>query len=257
MIKDLYSQMLRYNFKPKHDLDQYFIIDDKVIATVVNELGLEKTDVVLEIGPGTGFLSKQILKKSKMVIAIEKDKKMVEILEKEFKKEINSNNLVLINSDFLEIDLRKLAYTKLATFLPYSISQEFIEKIAGEKKEMVLVVQKEFAEKLASSPGFSNYTAVSSLCQSYFTVRVVRTIGRGSFFPAPPCESAIVKLTPNNKEKDENYKKFVLELFRYPNKDVSSAVKLIYRGIAPKGLPKKKVRQLDIKDIENVYKVVA
>jgi 16S rRNA (adenine1518-N6/adenine1519-N6)-dimethyltransferase len=82
MIKDLYTLMLKYNFKPSHKLDQNFIIDDNTILRVVKELELKKTDVVLEVGPGTGFLTKKLLEDSKQVIAIEKDKKMIYILDK-------------------------------------------------------------------------------------------------------------------------------------------------------------------------------
>ena len=267
MIKDLYTLMLKYNFKPSHKLDQNFIIDDNTILKVVKELELKKTDVVLEVGPGTGFLTKKLLEECKQVIAIEKDKKMIDILEQEFATEIKEKKLILISSDFLTIDLNKYNYTKLATFLPYSISQEFIEKILGEKKLMVGVVQKEFAEKLVSFPGFINYNAVSALSQSYFEVTNVKNISKKCFFPVPSCESAIIKLKPNKKVMDERYNFFVKNLFRYPNKDISNALNLVSRDQKNREISEKsknlkaeildkKVRQIEIKELEKIYSIV-
>lgn len=266
MIKDLYTQMLKYNFKPSHKLDQNFIIDDNTILKVVKDLELKKTDIVLEVGPGTGFLTKKILENCKQVIAIEKDKKMVDILKQEFVTEIKSKKLILINSDFLEINLEDYNFTKMATFLPYSISQDFIEKILGEKKLIVGVVQKEFAEKLGSIPGFINYNSVSALSQSYFEITIVKTISKKCFFPVPSCESSIIKLTPNKKEMDLKYSAFVKNLFRYPNKDVSNALNLVSRDLKDRNIAdkakeikveitKKKIRQLEIKELEKIYSV--
>lgn len=259
--------MLKYNFKPSHKLDQNFIIDNNAIEKVSLELELKKTDTVLEIGPGTGFLTKEILKHCKQVIAIEKDNKMIDILEQEFIEEIKSKKLILINSDFLLIDLEKYHFTKIATFLPYSISQDFIEKILGQKKLIVGVVQKEFAEKLASIPGFINYNAISALSQSYFEIKIIKTLSKKCFFPVPSCESAIISLKPNKKEIDLRYNTFVKNLFRYPNKDVSNALNLVSRDlknreIADKAkelkleITKKKIRQLEIKEIEKIYSII-
>ncbi|MFA5746390.1 MAG: 16S rRNA (adenine(1518)-N(6)/adenine(1519)-N(6))-dimethyltransferase RsmA [archaeon] len=266
MIKDLYTQMLKYNFKPNHSLDQNFIVDDGVIKRVVEELSLKKTDVVLEVGPGTGFLTKQLLTYCK-VIAIEKDKKMIVILEQEFVEEIKSGKLVLINDDFLKQDLEKYKFTKIATFLPYSISQDFIEKILSCFVPVVAIVQKEFGEKLTSFPGFINYNAISALCQSYYKITFVRKVGKNSFFPVPNCDSAIITMIPNKKTFDHRYNEFVKGIFRYPNKDVSNALNLFsrdvkIRGVAEKAkdlkveITKKKIRQLEIKELEKMYSVV-
>jgi len=267
MIKDLYTLMLKYNFKPSHKLDQNFIVDDSVILRVIKELELKKTDVVVEVGPGTGFLTKKLLDTCNQVIAIEKDKKMIDILEKEFIEQIKKKKLVVVCSDFLTIDLSKYNYTKIATFLPYSISQEFIEKILGEKKLIVGVVQKEFAEKLISIPGFINYNAVSVLSQSYFEITKVKTISKKCFFPVPSCESAIIKLIPNKKELDAKYNGFIKNIFRYPNKDISNALHLVSRDLKNRKISEKskeldtkildkKVRQIEIKELEKIYSVV-
>lgn len=254
MIKDLYIQILKYNFKPNHKFDQNFIIDDNVILRVIKELELEPNDVVLEIGAGTGFLTKKLLENCKQVIAIEKDKKMIEILGKEFENEILEKKLIIVNSDILKTDLKKYKYTKIASFLPYSISQDFFEKIIEEKKKMVIVVQKEFAEKLVSFPGFINYNAITVLCQTYFKITNVKKVSKSCFFPVPSCESSIVKFEPKDKNYDKNYNTFIKSLFRYPNKDIKSA--LGFMGIKdtekiPPQILKKKVRQTEIEEINS------
>jgi 16S rRNA (adenine1518-N6/adenine1519-N6)-dimethyltransferase len=267
MIKDLYSQMLKYNFKPSHSLDQNFIIDDKVVEKVVEFLDIKKTDIILEVGPGTGFLTKQILLKAKQVIAIEKDKKMLEILKQEFKEEIENKKLVLVNEDFLKVNLSDYKFNKIATFLPYSISLLFTEKILDCNCLIVEIVQREFAEKLASIPGFINYNAISVLSQSYYNIEIKKTVSKKCFFPVPAIDSSIVVLKPRKKVFDKRYNDFVKGLFRYPNKDVSNALNLFSRDVKersisekaknlPEAITKKKIRQIEIKEIEKIYSVV-
>lgn len=266
MIKDLYTQMLKYNFKPSHSLDQNFIIDDDTINKVVEFLELKKTDIVLEVGPGTGFLTKELLKTNK-VIAIEKDKKMFEILKQEFVEEINSGKLQIINQDILKVDFKEHKFTKIATFLPYSISLEFTEKILDSNCLVVEIVQREFAEKLSSIPGFINYNAISVLIQSYYVVELKKNVSKKCFFPVPAIDSSIVVLKPRKKVFDNRYNMFVKGLFRYPNKDVSNALKLFSRDVKersisekskklPEAITKKKIRQIEITALEKIYSVI-
>lgn len=267
MIKDLYSQMLKYNFKPSHSLDQNFIIDDKVIERVVELLEIKKTDIILEVGPGTGFLTKQLLSKAKQIIAIEKDKKMFEILKQEFKEEIENKKLLLVNEDFLKVNLSDYKFNKIATFLPYSISLLFTEKILDCNCLIVEIVQREFAEKLASIPGFINYNAISVLAQSYYNIEIKKNVSKKCFFPIPAIDSSIVVLKPRKKTFDKRYNDFVKGLFRYPNKDISNALNLFSRDVKERSVSEKskniedkirdkKVRQIEIKELEKIYSVI-
>lgn len=259
--------MLKYNFKPSHSLDQNFIVDDNTILKVAELLDIKKTDVILEVGPGTGFLTKQILLKAKQVIAIEKDKKMFEILKQEFKEEIENKKLILVNEDFLKINLSDYKFTKIATFLPYSISLLFTEKILDCNCLIVEIVQREFAEKLASIPGFINYNAISVLAQSYYNIEIKKNVSKKCFFPVPAVDSSIVVLKPRKKEFDKRYNGFVKGLFRYPNKDVSNALNLFSRDVKERSISEKsknledkirdkKIRQIEIKELEKIYSVI-
>lgn len=258
--------MLKYNFKPSHSLDQNFIIDNNTINKVVELLELKKTDVILEVGPGTGFLTKELLKNNK-VIAVEKDKKMFEILKQEFKDEIISGKLQVINQNILKVNLKEHKFTKIATFLPYSISLEFTEKILDSSCLIVEVVQREFAEKLSSIPGFINYNAISVLTQSYYQVELKKNVSKKCFFPVPAVDSSIVVFKPRKKVFDNRYNLFVKGLFRYPNKDVSNALNLFSRDVKvrsisekakdlPDSITKKKIRQIEITELEKIYSVI-
>lgn len=259
MLKDLYTQMLKYNFKPNHRFDQNFIIDDSVIDLVIKELKLEKTEKILEIGGGTGFLTKKLTDQPKITV-IEKDKKMCEIL----KEEVNTKNLEIINTNILDVDLNSIDFDKIVGFIPYSISKEIIEKIITTNKTTVLVVQKEFAEKLIAIPGFKNYTTVSVLAQNYFNIKMSKKISKKSFFPVPNCESAIISFESKNKKYDANFVLFIKELFRYSNKDLYNALRLISNNInkeylekikkVKEDLLKRKVKSLESDELNNIYK---
>jgi 16S rRNA (adenine1518-N6/adenine1519-N6)-dimethyltransferase len=262
MIKDIYKLMLIYGFKPDHKLNQNFIIDNNIIKKVIETLKINKKETILEIGPGLGFLTKELLTSCKKVIAIEKDPLMIEIL----KKEINTDNLEIINSNFLDVDLSKLKFDKIAGFIPYSISLKIMEKILATKPAC-LVVQREFAEKLAAFEGFSNYVAITALVQNYSEIKIIKNIGKGSFFPKPKVESAIISIIPNNKKVNLNYNLFVKNIFRYGNKDIKNSLKhasvenknivdMTKLNIISEKMDFKKVKQLSVPELEAIFKVI-
>ena len=258
MQKELYGLMLKYSFKPDSKLDQNFIISKSIIDKVVELINPKKEDIILEIGAGTGNLTKELIKTSK-VIVIEKDRRMVEILE----KELPSENLVIINKDILKVDLNKLKFNKIAGFIPYYISHNIVEFIKGNKPS-VIVVQKEFAEKLIAFEGFENYVATSVLAQSYGDIKIIKNIKKNAFFPIPKVDSSIITINPKNKKQDLKYNTFVKCIFRYSNKDLQNTLKLA-KKIEPKlfkninsekvntELLKTKVKQLNINEILKIY----
>jgi 16S rRNA (adenine1518-N6/adenine1519-N6)-dimethyltransferase len=262
MIKDIYKLMLEHGFKPQSRLDQNFIIDQNIVIKVLETINPKENETVLEIGPGLGFLTKELLKKFKKVIAIEKDPLMVEILQ----KEITDKNLEVINKDFLEVDLNKLKFDKIVGFIPYSISLKIIEKIIATRPAC-LVVQKEFAQKLISFQGYANYVSISVLSQTYSDITLIKNIKKGSFFPKPKVESAIISIIPNNKQLDLKYNLFIKNIFRYPNKDLTNSFKhssVENKDIIDiskiKDIPEKlktiKVRQLSVLELQEIYDII-
>jgi 16S rRNA (adenine1518-N6/adenine1519-N6)-dimethyltransferase len=252
--------MLRHNFKPNKKLDQYFIIDKKVIDLVVCLLDLNKKDVVLEVGSGTGFLTKELVSKVDNLTIVEKDKKMVDVI----KEEIDLKDTKIINKDFLDVDLSKINPTKIVSFVPYSISQQMIYKINTFAKS-VLVLQKEFAEKLVAIEGCENYNAVSVLAQYYNSISLKKTVFKNSFFPKPNCESSIVVIDPNNNKYSEDFNLFIKTIFRYSKKNLLKAINLSIDQINIKTeniqkISKKdlstKVKQITPKKFKEVYNVI-
>jgi 16S rRNA (adenine1518-N6/adenine1519-N6)-dimethyltransferase len=260
MLQKLYSQMLRYNFKPNNRLDQNFIINKKVIEKVSDLLDIKKEDIILEIGPGTGFLTRSLVQKANKVIAIEKDTKLCKLL----KKEIYNANLEIINKDVLKIDLNLFKFNKIVSFVPYSISRDLLYKIIKEKKKMILILQKEFAEKLIALEGYINYNAVSVISQTYYNIKIEKIISQTSFFPKPKCKSAIVSFDPIKDVKfDRNFNKFIKEIFRYSNKNLKKSLKLSNYKIKENIKDKKileilqsKVKLLNIKELKELYSYV-
>lgn len=253
MQEEIYKLMLKYFFKANPKFDQNFIVDKRVIEKIIETLDLKKDDIVLEIGGGTGNLTKELIKKCK-VIVVEKDPLMVEIL----KNELPQDNLEIINKDFLEIDLNKLNFTKIAGLIPYSISHNILEKI-NATKPAVIVVQKEFAEKLVAVNGFQNYVSSSVLAQSYGDIRLIKNIGKSSFYPKPNVKSTIIEIIPKIHKQDERYNKFVKTIFRYSNKNLQNALKYLETKKDYKidnELFKVKVKQLSTDEIMKLYKQI-
>jgi len=222
LFNELQNLMVKHRFRANRKLSQNFVINKQLIEKIVELADLKASDVVLEIGSGTGFLTRALLKKSK-VIAVEKDEKLCTVL----KEELSQKNLTLVCGDFLKAKFFK--YNKVVSLPPYSQSSAIIYKLLENQFELgVLVFQKEFAEKLVAFPGFEEYCALSVLTQYYFDSEIIQTVSAGSFFPKPKGESAIIvfeRCKEIQKVKDKkNFVFFVKTLFRFRNKNLSNAL---------------------------------
>ncbi len=187
---------------------------------------LTKDDVVLEIGPGTGFLTKKLLEKSK-VIAIEIDEIMVDVLNGEFKKEIEEGKLKIIQGDVLEQDFNSLGITKVVSLPPYHISTLLVTKIILSKvKKSLLVLDKGFMDKLTAFEGLSEYGWLSVLTNLNEKVEILEpSIEATSFFPSPNCISSLIEMDLNETDTSSEFHIFIKEIFRHKNKDMSRALK--------------------------------
>ncbi len=222
LFNELQNLMAKYRFRANRKLSQNFVINEHLIEKIVELADLKASDTVLEIGAGTGFLTKALLKKSK-VIAVEKDKGLCKVLE----EELSQKNLTLILGDFLKETISK--YNKVVSLPPYSQSSAIMHKLLENQFELgVLVFQKEFAEKLIAFPGFEEYCALSVLTQYYFDTEIIQSVSAGSFFPKPKGESAIVVLKQCKEiqkvKNKKNFTFFVKTLFRFRNKNLSNAL---------------------------------
>lgn len=225
LFSDLQQLMIDHRFRPKKKLAQHFIISEELIEKMLKEADLKANDTVLEIGPGVGFLTQFLLKKSK-VIGVELDEDMQEILEKRFSK---NKNFKLLKGNFLETKLPK--FTKIVSFPPYHISGDIMVKVFNENFDVALLVfQREFCEKLIAQPGFKEYSYLSVLSDYLYTKEIlIRNINPKSFYPKPEAYSSLLKLTrKKNVKRVKDFEKFALfvkNLFRYKNKDLSNSMK--------------------------------
>ena len=186
--------------KAKKSLSQNFIIDKNVCKKIISESNV-RNKIVLEIGPGYGFLTDYILENNpKKIIVVEKDKFLVNDLKKKFK-----NKIEIINDDILKIDEKKLSNERLIVFgnLPYNISTEILAKwiINLENTNfwfdsLILMFQKEVADRILSKFNSSNYGRLTILANWKLEINKICDIKPGSFFPKPKVDSSLLFFKP-------------------------------------------------------------
>ena len=188
--------------KAKKSLGQNFLVDHNILEKIVNVADVEKK-VILEIGPGSGNLTSYILKKKpKKIYVVEKDNDLSLLLEEKF-----NNQITIINEDILKIFEDKISNEKLTVFgnLPYNISTEILSKwIVNLKKDfwfdnLVLMFQKEVAERIIAKSNTSKYGRLSILSTWKLDVKKIMDISPQSFLPKPKVDSSLLLFTPKKK----------------------------------------------------------
>jgi len=177
----------------KSKLGQNFLINEKVAERELQYANVNKDDVVLEIGPGEGVLTKLLAERAGKVLAVEIDEKLVHLLKK-----FLPGNVELIQGDVLKIDFEKLpCFNKVVSNLPFQISSPVTFKLLDYGFDLaILVYQKEFADRLVAKSGCKNYSRLSVNVYYKAECEVLEVIPRTCFKPEPKVDSCIVKLTP-------------------------------------------------------------
>jgi 16S rRNA (adenine1518-N6/adenine1519-N6)-dimethyltransferase len=225
LFSELNEWMVRYRFRPDARLSQNFLVNERVLQRIVETAELKKTDTVLEIGSGTGFLTRELLKKSKKVIGIEKDAVLAGLL----RSEIHEKSFELLEGDALEIAWPK--FSKMVSLPPYGISTGLVYKLLEQDfEEAFLVLQREFAEKILAEPGFLDYGCLSVWVQYQTEPKIEFLVPSNAFFPKPPGMSALVRLKKKKRfgsaKNEASFLAFLKQLFRHKNKSVSNALSL-------------------------------
>lgn len=207
-------------FKFKKGFGQNFLTDPKICKKIVDRAKIEG-GVVLEIGPGSGILTNELLKRAEKVIAVEKDKDLIPILEEKFK---DIKNFELINEDFLRLDLNKIVEEnekfkefRICANLPYYITSSAVIKILSSKLEIkttTLMLQKEVAKRFVAKKGESNYGSISVFVQYFSEPEILFNVLRGSFFPPPKVDSAVINLKKKPLNKSVENEEFFFEVVR-------------------------------------------
>ena len=198
-----YLQRAKF-FRTKKRLGQNFLINADVIADIIDFAQITKDDVVLEIGPGVGFVTEQLVKHAKKVITVELDEEAIKELEK-----LGCDNLQIIHQDILKTDISELCdeEIKVVANIPYYITSPIIAHLLGEIddltnknrakiKDIILMVQEEVARRIVATPASPSkqYGLLTILSQFWADCEIIRLVGRKSFYPAPKVNSALVSL---------------------------------------------------------------
>jgi len=234
-MKKKYENSLReiineYNIKPKKKLGQNFLHDKNIISSIIIEADVEDEDII-EIGPGPAILTESILKnKARSLLVIEKDNSF-EINLKKIKNNYKDNFDYLI-SDVIDFDFKILTKKdyKFVSNLPYNISVPFILKMIKIRKiipwkEMILMVQKEVAERITANIGTKNYGRLSIMVNLNNDVKKLLNVKPSSFIPRPKVNSTVIKISPKNKHinvNDEVFEKIVKVCFSQRRKKVKN-----------------------------------
>jgi 16S rRNA (adenine1518-N6/adenine1519-N6)-dimethyltransferase len=220
-LKDVKTQELvkKYNFKFSKSLGQNFLVDDSVLSDIIDGAEVNDEDFIIEIGPGVGTLTAELLKKAKKVTSIELDNDLIPILEQELGE---YKNFELIHKDALKVDFNKIIgnekSVKLVANLPYYVTTPIIVKLLKEGynfKSLTIMIQKEVAERINSEPNCKEYGSLSVLVQYYCKTSIVRKVSPSCFIPRPKVESIVIRLDkldePRVKTKNID---FMFELVR-------------------------------------------
>ena len=204
LLEETRFLMKKYHIKANKSLGQNFLISNEVVEKIVDCSNISKDDLVIEIGPGLGTLTKELLEKAGKVVAIELDKKMLSILKDRFSL---YHNFSLINKDVLKVDLNKLIKeekekngfkrAKIVANLPYYITTPIIMKLLEEKLDLesiTVMIQKEVADRLVAIPGEKDTGAITYSVYYYSEAESVLEVPNNSFIPEPEVTSKVIKL---------------------------------------------------------------
>ena len=216
--------------KPKKHLGQHFLLDDSVSKRIASSIScFSENTKVLEIGPGTGALSKYLLAENKNVIAYEIDRESVDYLAANFP------DLEVRKEDFLKLDFTEFGNQKLIVIgnFPYNISSQILFKILEAKElvvELVGMFQKEVALRVSQQPGNKQYGILSVLIQAYFDVEYLFTVDEHVFDPPPKVKSGVIRIKRNTTTKlscDEKlFKRIVKTAFNQRRKMIRNSLKI-------------------------------
>ncbi|MCQ2753487.1 MAG: 16S rRNA (adenine(1518)-N(6)/adenine(1519)-N(6))-dimethyltransferase RsmA [bacterium] len=198
-----YFERAKY-FRTKKRLGQNFLINADVISDIIDFADIKPDDVILEIGPGVGFVTEQLVKHAQKVIAVELDEEAIKVLEK-----LECDNLELIHQDILKTDISALSdkNIKVVANIPYYITSPIIAHLLGEIDDLanknrdkitdiILMVQEEVARRIVATENSPSkqYGLLTILSQFWADCSIIRLVGRKSFYPAPKVNSALVSL---------------------------------------------------------------
>lgn len=213
----------KYGFSFKKSLGQNFLIDTNILNRIVDHAELKDDSGVIEIGPGIGALTEQLAKRAKKVVAFEIDQRLLPILNETLEP---YPNVKVIHNDILKANVIEVIGHEFEGFsdlmvvanLPYYVTTPIIMKLLEDQlplRGIVVMLQKEVADRISASPGTKDYGSLSIAIQYYTKAETVMTVPRTVFVPQPNVDSAIIRLTKREKPAaDVKNEKFFFEVVR-------------------------------------------
>lgn len=222
----------QYGLRANKKLGQNFLINEEVIDEIVQKSEITNEDIVIEIGPGLGSLTKALLGKAKKVVVIELDPNMVDVLKSRFL----NDNLEIVFGDVLKVDLNEIigkeTSVKVVANLPYYITTPIIMKLLEERykfKSITVMVQKEVGERICSEPGTKEYGAITIAVKYYSVPQIIIDVPKENFLPSPEVDSCVIKLdileAPSVNVKDEDkFFEIIRNGFNHRRKTISNSL---------------------------------
>lgn len=239
----------KYGFSFSKSLGQNFLINPAVGPSMAEEAVITEDDGIIEIGAGIGVLTAELCKRAKKVVSIELDKRLLPVLSDTLK---DFDNIEIVNEDILKVDLHKLIAEKFADCknvsvcanLPYYITSPVIMKLLEDKlpiKQIIVMVQKEAADRLTADVGSRESGAITVAVNFYAEAQKLFNVSKGSFMPSPKVDSAVIKLSlydssPIEAEDEEVFFRMVKAIFMQRRKTalngISAGMKLPKETVA-------------------------
>lgn len=231
--------MKKYGIYANKALGQNFLIDDEIVSKIIESSNVSDEDLIIEIGPGLGTLTKELLSRAKKVIAIELDNRMIDILQDRFSL---YNNIEIINQDILKVNLNEIILkeksgngvknVKIVANLPYYITTPIIMKLLEEKgdfESITVMIQKEVADRLCEIPGGKLSGAITYSVYYYAEQEKILKVPHTSFIPEPEVDSEVIKLKirrepPVKVEDEEKLFKIIKYAFMQRRKTLINAL---------------------------------
>jgi 16S rRNA (adenine1518-N6/adenine1519-N6)-dimethyltransferase len=246
---DILLVLKELKIDPKKSLGQNFLFDKNTINKIINEAEISENDIILEIGPGLGALTEDLLDKAEMVHVIETEGKFCSFLEKKFE---DRDNFSIIHGDVLEVDLPK--HNKVVSNIPYSITGPILEKIFFRESppQGILTIEKKIADRIFFKGDYDDFSRVTVSTNSFMNPIKQTKISPRGFYPKPSIELSLIMLNPKeeidpflkNNITRKFYLNFIAGIMPYKNKNIANAIELCCKNNLNLNLAKKEISQI-------------
>ena len=234
---------------------QNFLIDKNVINKIVGIINPSKNNLILEIGPGNGAMTIPLSKKVKKIHAVEVDPLLYKKLNK-----LKIKNLTLFNDDILKWDNKNMNYEIIFGNVPYNISSQIIFKFLSKYdwESMILMLQKELAQRIVSNHNKREFGRISVMVQTFCNAKIETNISKNVFFPKPKVDSSIIRFSKKNKIdlNHDEYSSFIKECFKQKRKKLKNNLRNICDKNILGDLKEKRPENISVSKYIKLYKKI-